>query len=59
MKVPDQRQLFLAGAEDEIGGFVAPPSRVTLPVFLLEGGLVTDVQVQRLREKRMSGKTQR
>ena len=28
-----------------------------LPVFLAEDGLVTDAQVRRLREKRMSGKT--
>ena len=28
-----------------------------LPVFLWEDGLVTDAQVRRLREKRMSGKT--
>ena len=28
-----------------------------LPVFLVEGGLVTDAQVRRLREKRLSGKT--
>ena len=28
-----------------------------LPVFLMEDGLVTDVQVRRLHEKRMSGKT--
>ena len=32
-------------------------SRATLPDFLVEGGLVTDVQVRRLREQRMSGKT--
>ena len=32
-------------------------SRVRLPVFLVEDGLVTDAQVRRLREKRMSGKT--
>ena len=30
---------------------------MTLPVFLWEDGLVTDAQVRRLREKRMSGKT--
>ena len=30
---------------------------MTLPVFLLEDGLVTDGQVRRLREKRMAGKT--
>ena len=35
----------------------APARRVTLPVFLVEDGLVTDGQVRRLREKRMSGKT--
>ena len=28
-----------------------------LPVFLVEDGLITDAQVRRLREKRMSGKT--
>ena len=28
-----------------------------LPVFLAEGGLVTDAQVRRLREQRLSGKT--
>ena len=36
----------------------APARRVTLPVFLVEDGLVTDVQVRRLREKRMAGKTE-
>ena len=30
--------------------------RVRLPVFLVEGGLVTDAQVRRLREKRMMAK---
>ena len=35
----------------------APARRVTLPVFLVEDGLVTDAQVRRLREKRMAGKT--
>ena len=35
----------------------APARRVTLPVFLMEDGLVTDAQVRRLREKRMAGKT--
>ena len=35
----------------------ATQSRVKLPVFLAEDGLVTDAQVRRLREKRMSGKT--
>ncbi len=30
---------------------------MTLPVFLVEDGLVTDAQVRRLREKRMAGKT--
>ena len=35
----------------------APARRVTLPVFLVEDGLVTDGQVRRLREKRMSGET--
>ena len=30
---------------------------MTLPVFRWEDGLVTDAQVRRLREKRMSGKT--
>ena len=35
----------------------AAARRVTLPVFLAEDGLVTDAQVRRLREKRMSGKT--
>ncbi|MCY4431663.1 MAG: hypothetical protein OXC11_14900 [Rhodospirillales bacterium] len=28
-----------------------------LPVFLVEDGMVTDAQVRRLREKRVSGKT--
>lgn len=36
---------------------VAPARRATLPVFLVEDGLVTGVQVRRLREKRMAGKT--
>ena len=31
--------------------------RVTLPVFLVEAGLVMDAQLRRLREKRMAGKT--
>ena len=54
----DQRQLFLPVDEDAIGRFVNPrESRVRLPVFLVEDGLVTDAQVRRLREKRMSGKT--
>ena len=30
---------------------------MTLPVLLVEDGLVTDAQVRRLREKRMAGKT--
>ena len=36
---------------------VAPARHVTLPVFLVEGGLVTDAQFPRMREKRMAGKT--
>ena len=36
---------------------VAPARHVTLPVFLVEDGLVTDAQFRRLREKRMAGKT--
>ena len=35
----------------------ASARRVTLHVFLVEDGMVTDVQVLRLREKRMAGKT--
>ena len=54
----DQRQLFLPVDEVAIGRLVSTPgSRVTLLVFLWEDGLVTDAQVRRLREKRMSGKT--
>ena len=37
--------------------YLTPNSRVRLPVFLVEDGLITDAQVRRLREKRMSGKT--
>ena len=35
----------------------APAKRVTLRIFLVEDGFVTDAQVRRLREKRMAGKT--
>ena len=54
----DQRQLFLPVAEAAAGRSRGQPAeRVTLPVFLVEDGLVTDAQVRRLREKRMAGKT--
>ena len=50
----DQRQLFLP-VDRPVRG--PTESRVRLPVFLVEDGLITDAQVRRLREKRMSGKT--
>ena len=50
--------IILAGCRGRDRPVCGPTeSRVRLPVFLVEDGLITDAQVRRLREKRMSGKT--
>ena len=53
-----ERQLSRLVAEEAIGrSREASETDVMLPVFFVEGGLVADPQVRRLRENRMAGKT--